>query len=110
MNSTAHSKERSFAAVLGSILGNVQDIVRSEISLAKAEVRDEVSAMTRGATWLALGILSAFFASAFLLAAMFFGLIHWVPTWAAAAILGVALAALCAVSLAVRRGKIVNQT
>jgi len=36
------SGDRSIASVLQSILRNIEHIVRSEIRLAKAEVRDEV--------------------------------------------------------------------
>ncbi len=37
------SSERPFSAVLKDIVGNLQDIVRSEIRLAKTEVQEEVA-------------------------------------------------------------------
>ena len=53
--------DRSVVDVLNDIFGNLQDLVRSEIRLAKAEVSDEL----RGATSSALGLGIAFLASAF---------------------------------------------
>ena len=109
MNSIPHAADRPFAAVLTSIVDNVQEIVRSEVRLAKAEVREEIAGMARGAGWLVAGIVSAFFALSFLLGAGFFALSYIVPHWLAASIIGGILTVICGVSLAAR-GSIVNST
>ena len=44
------AEERSVSDVLQDILRNVQDMVRSEIRLAKVEIREEVSERCRPAS------------------------------------------------------------
>jgi hypothetical protein len=102
MNSTPHLAERPFAAVLLSIFEDIQELVRSEARLAKAEVREELAGMTLGAGWLVAGIAGAFFAICFMLLAAFLALSSVVPQWAAALILAGALAIVSGVSFAVR--------
>ena len=72
MNSTPHFTERPFAAVLLSIFEDIQELVRSEARLAKAEVRAELAGIAQGAGWLVAGIAGAFFAICFMLLAAFF--------------------------------------
>jgi hypothetical protein len=102
VTSTSNSTERPFTAVLSSIVENLEEIVRSEIRLAKAEVRHEVAEFTHGAVWLATGILSAFFAISFLLGVSFFALSNVMPRWIAALIIAGVLLTVCGVSFAVR--------
>ena len=96
------SPERPFAEVLTSIFGNVQEIVRSEVRLAKAEVQDEMAKATHGAAWVATGAMAAFFSAGFALVAIFFALILILPQWAAALIIAVALAGVSAIAFQVR--------
>ena len=98
--------DRPFVEVISSIFGNFEDIVRSEIRLAKTEVREEIERSTRGASWIAVACLSAFFALSFLLVAIFCGLLFVVPGWAAALILCVVLAAVCVTALQLRAHRI----
>jgi Putative Actinobacterial Holin-X, holin superfamily III len=99
---TTGSTERPFTAVLSSILGNLQDIVRSEVKLAKAEVREEIGEFTKGASWLATGLVSGFFGVGFLLGAAFFALSYLMPHWIAALVISGVLLILSAVCLAMR--------
>jgi hypothetical protein len=85
------STDRSFSDVLKNIFENIEDVLRSELKLAKAEVREGVARSTRGAGWLAAGLVSALFALGFLLVTAFFALLFVVPNWAAASIIAVAL-------------------
>lgn len=102
MSSTANSAEPSFTAVVGRIFVNLQDLARSEVKLAKTEVREEIAEMKHGASWLAVAILSAFFAACFVLLAGFFALLYIVPQWAAALIMAGGLVVVSGISLAVR--------
>ena len=102
MNSTPYRSERPLTAVITSIFENVQEIVRSEARLVKAEVREEVMGLTHGAAWLVAGIATAFFAASFLLGAGFFGLSYVVPHWLAALIIAAILLIVSGVSFAVR--------
>ena len=56
--------ERSVSDVLQDIFGNVQEIVRSEVRLARAETVESLMAMKRGAVWLGIGIAVALCAAA----------------------------------------------
>jgi uncharacterized membrane protein len=78
--------ERSIAALLKDIVGNLEQIVRAEIRLAKAEVRQEVDRARRGATLLIGGVAVAVLALPFLLLAGVYGLATVVAPWIAALI------------------------
>jgi hypothetical protein len=98
--------ERPLVEVLHTIFGNVEDIVRSEVSLAKAEVREEISRSTRAAGWLATGALTAFFATGFFLVGVFFALRSSFPEWAAALMIAGGLGIITAITFQVRAAKI----
>ncbi len=102
MNSTSPSNERPFVAVLASIFENIQEIVRSEVRLTKAEAREEIAEIARGAGWLVAGMVSAFFAISFILGAGFFALSYIVPHWVAALIVAAGLAVISGLSFAMR--------
>jgi hypothetical protein len=97
--------ERPLVEVLNTIFGSVEDLVRSEVNLARAELREEIAKTTRGAWWLALGAVAGFLAAGFLLLAVFLGLARSVPDWAAALIIAGALAIIAAVTLRIHRSK-----
>jgi Putative Actinobacterial Holin-X, holin superfamily III len=59
--------ERSVADVLQDILRNVQEIVRSEVRLAKVEIRDEARQAVSSGIWIAAGAVGALSAWMFLL-------------------------------------------
>jgi len=84
--------DRSVADVLQDIIRNMQDIVRSEVRLAKTELREEVSKARDASVWIGVGALSGTFSVFFLLFSIVYALSRVVPDWAAALIVGVALA------------------
>jgi uncharacterized membrane protein YqjE len=84
--------DRSFSDVMQSIVGNIQDIVRSEVRLAKTEVREEAAKTKTAASLLGGGAAIGIFAALFLLLSVVFALALFVPLWAAALILGTVLA------------------
>jgi uncharacterized membrane protein YqjE len=84
-------EQRSFADVLKDIIANVQELIRSEIRLAKAEFREEASKAVSAGTMLLLGGVLAMFALGFLLLTVMFALENVVANWAAALIVGVAV-------------------
>jgi uncharacterized membrane protein YqjE len=90
----ATDNDRSIAAVIKDIVGNLQQIVRAEIRLAKAELRDEAAKAKRGVTMLAAGALLATLALGALLLAAIYGLSTTMPPWAAALVVGLATAIL----------------
>ena len=97
--------DRSFSEVLHDIIGNIHDIIRAEVRLAKTEVREEISRARSGVLLLTIGTLGGIFSVLFILLAILIALASLVPEWAAALIvaLGLALCAVATVTQAVRR-------
>ena len=53
------AEERSVSDVLQDILRNLQDMVRSEIRLAKVEIREEARRAVSSGVWIAAGAVGA---------------------------------------------------
>jgi uncharacterized membrane protein YqjE len=85
--------DRSLSSVLSDIVGNVQQIVRAEVRLAKAEVREEAGKAKRGVMLLGAGVVGFMFAGGFLLLAAVYALATVWPAWAAALVVAVGAAA-----------------
>jgi uncharacterized membrane protein YqjE len=81
--------ERSIATVLKDIVGNIQELVRAEIRLAKAEVRQEVDKARRSIALLVFGGVVTVLALAFLMLASVYALSIVVAPWMAALITAV---------------------
>jgi Putative Actinobacterial Holin-X, holin superfamily III len=77
-------EERPVAAVVSDIVGNVQEIVRSEVRLAKAQIKNEAVEAASSATRLAYGTVLALYAIGLLLAAAVCLLSQFMPAWIAA--------------------------
>ena len=88
----ASQNGRSVPEVLQNIVGNIQEIIRSEFSLAKVEIKQE-AAQAKGPIimWLIGGALGLY-ALGFLLLTAIFGMATAMPIWLAALIVGAVLA------------------
>jgi hypothetical protein len=86
---------------LQDILRNVQDIFRSEVRLAKAEIRHEARQAVASALWLTVGVVGALSAWMFLLWTAAYALATILPMWAATLVIAVAMAAAGSVLIAV---------
>jgi len=84
-------RERPMAEVFRDIIGNVQEMVRSEVRLAKVEIRDEASKTARAGAMLAAGAVLAMIAGVFLLVCLAQLLDLIMPDWAAALVVALAL-------------------
>lgn len=95
--------ERPVSAVLRDIVGNVQDIVRAEMRLAKTEVTEELGRASSAGVLVILGAIMLMFCALFALLAVVYALSLVMPTWAAALIVagveGVMAAAFVAVGV-----------
>jgi uncharacterized protein (DUF2062 family) len=87
------TSDRSISEILQDVFRNLQSIVRSEVQLAKTELRDEIVKAKSAAPGLAVGAVSGLFCLFFLLLAIMYALALVVPTWAAALILAAILGA-----------------
>jgi uncharacterized membrane protein YqjE len=88
--------DRTISSVLHDIVGNVQDIVRSELRLAKTELSEELGKSRAAATLLGMGAVLSLVAVLFLLLAAVYALSSVVPSWAAALIVGAGVAIIAA--------------
>ena len=59
--------DRPISAVLNDIVGNVQDIVRSELRLARTELTTEATKAGSAAALIAVGVLLLAFSAGFVL-------------------------------------------
>ena len=86
------ARERSIAEMLKDIIDTVQKIVRGEVRLAKAEVREEAAKAWRPVRLLLAGTIVGLLAAAYLLLGIVYALALAIPAWAAAGSVGLALA------------------
>ena len=93
------AQERSIADVLQDILRNIQEIVRSEVRLAKSELGDEFTKVKASAPLLVVGAVAGLLAAFFLAWAAFYALALVVPQWAAALIVAGVLAIVGGITL-----------
>ena len=78
------SDDRSIAAVLSDIVGDVQQIIRAEVRLAKVEVREELGKAKRAIAFVSVAGVIGLLSLAFLLLAGVYALATVWPPWAAA--------------------------
>jgi hypothetical protein len=97
---TQHQDE-SVGGLLKSALDDVRDLIREEIALARAEIRQEASKLTTAAVQFGIGGAAIWFAAMFLLFAVALGTataLAW-PTWTGFALVAVVLGIMGAVLL-----------
>jgi uncharacterized membrane protein YqjE len=88
---------RSIPELLHDIVANFQHLIRSELQLAKTEMREEAAKARRPFLILGLGITTAAFALFFLFLAAVYALQVVVPTWAASIIVAATAGLIAAV-------------
>ena len=101
---------RSISTVLTDIVGNIQEIVGSEMRLAKTEITEEVGKLRAASVLLGLGAFLLSVSVLFVLLAVVYALSAVMPEWAAALVVGVGagvIAALCC-GLGIKRFKAVR--
>jgi uncharacterized membrane protein YqjE len=91
--------ERSFSDLFQDIIHHIQEIVRSEVRLAKLELRDEATKAKSAGLLMTVGGITATFAAFFLLLMFVYALSRVVPDWAAALIVSVMLAIVAGATL-----------
>jgi acyl-CoA reductase-like NAD-dependent aldehyde dehydrogenase len=84
--------DRSISDVLQDILRNVQEILRSEMRLAKAEIREEAKQAASSALWVTVGVVVLLSAWMFLLWTAACALAAIMPMWSATVVIAIAIA------------------
>src|SRR5487761_1135100 len=75
---------RTVADILQNIVANVQDIVRSEVRLAKTEIKEEATQAARASGVLAGGVALALYAAGFFFLTIVYALSIVLAPWLAA--------------------------
>lgn len=88
---TGRVDERSMGEIMHDIVGHAQEIIRSEIKLAKVETRQEVRKLIKGSVVGAAGGLFAVVGFWFLCLASMYAIALVIPFWAAALCISVGL-------------------
>jgi uncharacterized membrane protein YqjE len=107
MATVMQNGNRPISAVLHDIVGNFQHIVRSEVRMAKTELREELGKSASAGMLLGVGVLLLVFSVLFVLLAAVHALSLVVPSWMAALIVGagIGLIAAACVGLGISRFK-----
>jgi uncharacterized membrane protein YqjE len=90
--STAPQLQRKVSDVLQDIAANIQQIIRSEVVLAKVEVKETAQKASKPAAVLVAGTLLGLYGLGFLLLAAVYGLSLVMAPWLAALVVGAVLA------------------
>jgi uncharacterized membrane protein YqjE len=80
----SRTEERPVSAVFADIVNNVEEIVRSEVRLAKAQIKNEAADAAASAVRLSYGIALTLYAIGLFLLAAVYLLSQFVPAWIAA--------------------------
>jgi uncharacterized membrane protein YqjE len=88
---TGRPGERSIGDILKDTVSNVQDIIRSEVQLAKIETKEELKKVTTASVMFGTAAVFSLFGLGFCLLCAVYALSLVLPNWAAALIVGGAL-------------------
>src|SRR4030095_3154605 len=103
---------RSIPEVLQDIVGNLQEIIRSEFRLAKVELKEETLKASKPVATFGMGLVFGFYGIGFLLLSLVYWLTTLMAVWLAALLVGAGLAivALALMSSGGKKLKHVNPT
>lgn len=102
--------ERSISTVLQEIVGNIQDIVRAEVRLAKTEVTEELSKARSVGVLFGTGAVAGSLSVLFFLLAIVYALTIVMPAWVAALVVAASIgvaAAIC-IGIGIKRFKTIH--
>jgi uncharacterized membrane protein YqjE len=102
----ASTTERPITAILHDIVSDIQEIIRSEIRLAKVELGEQAGKAGKAAGMLAAGGIIGLYALGFLLLACVYALAIVLPSWAAALIVCVICASIAGALMVIGRKRI----
>ena len=90
--------DRPLSDVLQDILGSLQEMIRAEVRLAKAELADDAKHVAISSLWVVGGVVCGLTALSFGLWSAAYGLGHVMPMWGATLSVALVLAIVAAVS------------
>ena len=96
--------QRTIADVVKDATSNIQDLIRSEVQLARIELKEEFTKVKASGTLFGIGAVLGLFGTGFCLLAIMYALGLVLPAWAAAVIVGGVLLIGAGVTFASARG------
>ena len=92
----SRTDERSVSAVVADIVCDVEEIVRSEVRLAKAQIKNEAAEAASSASRIICGTVLALYAVGLFLLAAVYLLSQLMPAWIAASVVCLVVSAVAA--------------
>lgn len=102
----ATENERPIGNILQDAVNDISAITRSEINLAKTELKSEAAKLLRIAPLFAVGAILGLFALGYLLTAALLALVIVIPPWAASLVIFVLAALIGAAAVAIARNRL----
>jgi hypothetical protein len=100
------SDGRSIKQILQDIVNHVGDIIRSEVRLAKTEVRQDVTHYAKSSAFIGVAGVLMLYAVGFVLLSALYALQGVMPSWLAALLVGVAVGIVAAILYLMGRKKL----
>ena len=89
--------QQSYGALLSGLLKDVQDLLRGEVRLAKAEIRDDVKTLAGGLGMLAAAAIISLVGLTVLMIGVAVLVTEWLEDWQAFGLVGLAVLVLAAI-------------
>lgn len=96
---------RPISGIFQDIVSHLTEIVRSEIRLARAEIRKDVAQVSRASLFLVVSAVFSICGLGFVLLAAVYALATTMPAWAAALIVGIGAGLIAAMFLWIGRNR-----
>jgi uncharacterized membrane protein YqjE len=90
-SSSTGTDSQGIGSLLSGLLRDLQEMMRGEVALARAEIKEDVSSVTKGATSMAIAAVFALTGFVFLMLGLTYLLNIWMRMWVAAGIVGLVL-------------------
>jgi uncharacterized membrane protein YqjE len=102
---SSKSGSRPFSQIVQEIVNHLTEIVRSEIRLARVEVRQDFAQFTNASAFLGIGAVFALYAFGFVLLGLVYAISTTLAPWLSAVIVGLGVGLFAAIFLLVGRKK-----
>ena len=97
---------RTFSQIFQEIVHHISEIVRSEVRLARTEVRDDITQVSKTGVYFVIGAVFAFHALGFILLGLVYALGTSMALWLSALVVGAGAGVIAASLLIVGRRKL----
>ena len=99
------NQDRPLSRILQEMLGHLTELIRSEIQLARTEVRADIAQVARAGVFVAIGAVFGLYALGFALLGVVYALATRVTPWLSASIVAVGAGMIAGIFLYVGRTK-----